>query len=317
MTQFLCRRCNYNTNRFIDIKRHIMKKKQCTKLLTSLVYTNDQLLIMTLIPYNESKEYINMDDIKNIDNVYDNRELLLSVLNNIEKDKSKLCLYCNQYFDKYQDLKNHIIIKCFSENLKNNNKNNIEDRQIIENKTIIIEGDTQNIINNFNNINITNNIMLNIIKPIPFNEDWNLSHINPEKKNLLLFSKIMYTKLLEEILKNEINLNVIIDNDGKTGIVYDNKNDEQKYINMDIQKIIEKSMEKLNKNLLDILKNSDDSLNYLDVCEKEINDKFQKFLENKETKTIVGKYLSNIYENKKEDAIKIMSDIKNNNIIGY
>lgn len=127
----------------------------------------------------------------------------------------------------------------------------------------------------------------------------------------------MYTKLLEEILNNEINLNVIIDNNGKTALVYDNKNDQQKYINMDIQNIIDKSMEKLNKNLLDILKNSDDKLNYLDLSEKEINDKFKNYLENKETKKIVGEYLSNIYENKKDDAIKIMNDIKNNDIIGY
>ena len=69
-------------------------------------------------------------------------------------------------------------------------------------------------------------------------------------------------------------------------------------------------MEKLNKNLLDILKNSDDKLNYLDLSEKEINDKFKNYLENKETKKIVGEYLSNIYENKKDDAIKIMNDIK-------
>jgi len=158
--------------------------------------------------------------------------------------------------------------------------------------------------------------MLNIIKPIPFNEDWSLSHIDTNKKNLFLFSKIMYTKLLEEILKNEINLNVIIDNNGKTALVYDNKNDEQQYINMDLQKIIEKSMEKLNKNLRDIHKNSDSTLN-LDVAEKDINEKFKNFLENKETKKIVGEYLSNIYENKKNDAIKIMNDIKNNDIIGY
>ena len=133
----------------------------------------------------------------------------------------------------------------------------------------------------------------------------------------VLFSKIMYTKLLEEILKNNINLNVILDKDGKTALVYDNKDDEKKYINMDIQEIIEKSMEKLNKNLLDIIKNSDDTVNYLDTCEKEINDKFQKFLENKETQITVSKYLSNIYENKKDDAIKIMKDITNNDIIGY
>jgi hypothetical protein len=269
---------------------------------------------MSLLPYIENKQCINIDDVKNINNVYNNKEILLSVLNNIEKDKNKCCLYCNKIFDKYQDLKNHIIIKCFSENTKNNT----EEKYIEEKKTIIVECNMNNtnIINN-NNINITNNIMVNIIHPIPFDEDWNLSHINTDKKNSLLFSKIMYTKLLEEILKNKINLNVIIDEDGITALVYDNKDDENKYINMDIQKIIEKSMEKLNKNLLDIIKNSDDTINYLDSCEKEINDKFQNFLENKETQLTVSKYLSNIYENKKDDAIKIMKDITNNDIIGY
>jgi len=312
MTTYICKRCNFISKNFIDIKRHIIRKRQCTKSISSLIYTNDQLFIMSLLPYYNNKQCINIDDIKDINNVYENKDILFSLLDNIE---NKCCPYCNKNFNKYQDLKNHIIIKCFSENMKNN----IEEKDMNENKNIIVEGDINNISNTNivnNNINITTNIMLNIIKPIPFNEDWSLSHIDTNKKNLFLFSKIMYTKLLEEILKNEINLNVIIDNNGKTALVYDNKNDEQQYINMDLQKIIEKSMEKLNKNLRDIHKNSDSTLN-LDVAEKDINEKFKNFLENKETKKIVGEYLSNIYENKKNDAIKIMNDIKNNDIIGY
>ena len=78
-------------------------------------------------------------------------------------------------------------------------------------------------------------------------------------------------------------------------------------------------MEKLYKTLLNIHKNADNTLNCncLDQSEKEINNKFKNFLENKNTKKIVGEYLSNIYENKKDDSIKIMNDIKNNVIIGY
>ena len=91
-------------------------------------------------------------------------------------------------------------------------------------------------------------------------------------------------------------------------------------IHLKFEEIIEKSMENLNTNLIDILKNSDCNLNYLNSCEKDINDKFQKFTENKETKEIVGKYLSNIYENKKDEAIKLMKDMSlenNPNMIGY
>ena len=58
----------------------------------------------------------------------------------------------------------------------------------------------------------------------------------------------MYTNLLIEILKNEINLNVIIDTDNDSGIVY--KNDIDKYIKMKSEDIIDKTMLKLKEHLL-------------------------------------------------------------------
>jgi len=46
----------------------------------------------------------------------------------------------------------------------------------------------------------------------------------------------MYTELLEEILKNDINLNVIIDKDNDSAMVY--KNSVDKYIQMKLKDII-------------------------------------------------------------------------------
>ena len=61
----------------------------------------------------------------------------------------------------------------------------------------------------------------------------------------------MYTKLLEEILKNEINLNIIIDKNDNSGMVY--KNDIDTYIKMKIKDIIDKTMEKLKNHLLNFI----------------------------------------------------------------
>jgi hypothetical protein len=60
-------------------------------------------------------------------------------------------------------------------------------------------------ISNSNNTHVTNNIYIEIKNPIPFDEDWDISKIDEKTKTSLLFSKIMYTGLLDEILKNEIN----------------------------------------------------------------------------------------------------------------
>lgn len=224
-------------------------------------------------------------------------------LNN-ESSNKNVCNYCSKTFTHSFNLNKHI--KKFHNNL-------FIDKLNIENLNI----ETNNIENN-NIINITNNITLNVIKPVLFNEEWDLSEIDKNEKQLFLFSKIMYTKLLEYILNNKNNLNVIVDNCNNSALVYTENNNEKKYINMDIKEIIDMSMEKLNKNLIDILKDSSNlNLDYLDLCEKNINEKYQKFIENKETQEIVSKYISNIYEKKKDDALEIMKIINENEKIGY
>ena len=58
--------------------------------------------------------------------------------------------------------------------------------------------------------NITNIYVEIKQPPISFDNNWNLSQISEGDKSNIMISNFMYTKLLEEILKNEINLNVII-----------------------------------------------------------------------------------------------------------
>jgi hypothetical protein len=221
----------------------------------------------------------------------DNEILLLNdkQLNNIENmgnidNKKILCSYCNKNFSHLSNLNKHM--KKFHVNI------NIENINI------------DNITNTCNNINITN-IIVNITKPIPFDEDWNLSHIDTDRKKLLLFSKIMYTKLLEEILKNEINLNVIIDKSNDSGIVY--KNDIDKYIQMKSKDIIDNTMDKLKKHLLDFNNESEkfSLIDCINLSKRTIEKKHENYVDNETIKNNVKDIMSNIFEEKKDDAINI------------
>ena len=113
----------------------------------------------------------------------------------------------------------------------------------------------------------------------------------------------MYTGLLEEILKNEINLNVIIDKNNDSGVVY--KNDIDKYIKMKSNDIVDNTMKKLKKHLLDINKDCKE------VCLTECLDFSKKIIENKHIdyenniniNNSVKNCISNIFCKKKENII--------------
>ena len=56
----------------------------------------------------------------------------------------------------------------------------------------------------------------------------------------------MCTRFLEKILENDANNNIIIDSKTNSGLVYTNENNENKYITMEMDNIVKKSMDKLN-----------------------------------------------------------------------
>ena len=130
----------------------------------------------------------------------------------------------------------------------------------------------------------------------------------------------MYTNLLTEILKNEINLNVIIEKDNDSGIVY--KNDIDKYIKMKSEDIIDKTMLKLKEHILSMNNESEDHClkDFLIMSKKVIEKKYDDYIENNDNlKDNVSNIIKNIYNTKKDDALEVSKTVLNDDLstIGY
>ena len=278
--------------------------------------SDDQLIILSLLSNLECENIDKeIEHLKESSELHKNKDKILNIISNIDKNKLKSCMYCSTIFSKISDLRKHILIKCFYKELDKENKT----KELMFN----INNSNNNTINS-NNISNTNsnnttqnitNIYLEIKNPIPFDKEWDISKISIEKLSDLLLSKIMYTGLLEEILKNEINLNVIIDKNNDSGMVY--KNDCDKYIHMKSKDIVDNTMTKLKKHFIDIGINKTKSL-YLDeplnLCLKIAEKKYNEYLINSELSSIVKEHITNIYATKKNNAIDMSKNIIDNNI---
>jgi hypothetical protein len=136
--------------------------------------------------------------------------------------------------------------------------------------------------------------------PVSFDEDWDTSKIPNEKKLSLIVSKIMYTGLLEEILKNDNNLNVIIDKNSDSGLVY--KNNTDKYVKMSKKDIVDIIMNKLQKHLLE-LNNYCSNLcfeEFIIESKRVIIQKNTDYHKNSDIQKIVQDFITNMYETKKK-----------------
>jgi hypothetical protein len=297
---------------FRDMKNHINIKKNCINNIKYFELSNDEIIIMTLIPYINNKQYTDFSKIKNYKYTYKNKNLLLDVLLDIEKTNTKICKYCSIKFNKIQDLKKHIILECFEKEME---------KKFMENDLIKLNNlNYNNTINNLNinSNNIINNLNINsnnITNLIPFDENWDLSMITELDKLNLIWIQVSYTTLLKNILKNDNNLNVIIDKNKEFGLVY--KNNFDKYIKMEVAEIIRNSMDKLHKNLVNINEEFKNN-SFFDKCileykNKEINKKYDCYNNDKDTEKIVNDHIYDIFNSKKDDSLQIMRDFLLNN----
>ena len=325
MTEFNCFRCGYKTKSRTCMKNHFNKKKKCELKLEYLKYNEDQVFRLSFIPYkdaintviNEAEEIENIDEY-NSKIVHKTQSQVLDIIKNIHSEHEKKCPFCNEQFTKQMKLKTHILSFC-----KNIKIINDEDEMNNKNDSVV------NNITYQNTQNTQNNIIFNFYTPdgtkksiIPFNEKWDTSHISDEAKIKLFLSTVKYTKVLEYILKNEVNLNVLLDKNSESGYVYNN----DKIQKMKISDIIEQSMDKLNEHLEDFSKdilnndifNINKSIiqNECTTCEKKTYD----FHNDETIKKNVETYLSTIYlqnEGKiKENFTNLIGD-KDNDEFGF
>ena len=190
--------------------------------------------------------------------------------------------------------------KTYIPNVINNITNNFQNTMNIQNNTII-------------NININNDI-------IPFDQDWDLSTIDKGDRYYLMVSKVMYTKLLEMILKNDINSNVIVDNDSSKGLVF--YKDKNKYETIELNTLVSESVKKLHKQLIDIYKSvihdldediKENMINpsFINEFIKNVEQKYKDFQDKSTIKEKVQELIIDIYKKNQEKALSIMK--KNSN----
>ena len=202
-------------------------------------------------------------------------------------NKDNYCEKCDKYFYHKSNLNKHLKKDICN---KKEKKNNIQQHIGIQN----------NIINNNQKII---NININYMKG--FDEEWDVSKIDDKKKGEILLSNSKFSKTLENILKNDVNLNVIL-NDDNTGLVY--KNEKNKYEPMTNKNIIELSMEKVYKHLKDfyqeITKNNINDLSEVSLKNElvELEKKYSRFFRLEEAQNIVKKSFTEIYNIHKQDA---------------
>ena len=285
------------------MKRHLSRKVKCPKNIESYTYSDEDLYNMSLILYNDE---ISIYDPPQLDknNIVDN---------NIQKN---YCTYCSKTFSRPDNVKRHQKNFCkkmmtdLNDNCKNMSNNIINNITNIDNHT-----------NNQTNNNIiiinANNTTLK-----PFDGEWTIEHIDSYLRQIILLSETKYTDLLDEIFKNKENLNVIIEKDSSSGLVY--KNENELYVNMKVKEIIDISMQKLYDQLNSLYSNVlSNQLSYkinTNIIENEkkiLDNKFEDFCNNDDTKNIVSNLFTNIYEKNKFEAIEISDKILSNKKIGY
>ena len=365
MGYYQCVRCGHIVTQKVEILRHLKRKNKCSRNIKSYNYNDEEILQLSLKKHNEPKkklskkiniiekqkndkleniyqdnitpfkENVKKDNTKNEEDNTKNEEEIPNLQkvshydiciqqkkidNQITKkkdeDKSKkkhefICPICCRIFSRKYNLNRHQQ-KCSNSKLSQKFEENI-----------ILNNNTTNNYNTINN-NYNKNLFVNFNLE-PFDNEWDVSKITKFTKHSILLSKIMYSNLLKTILENEKNLNVLIEKDTNTGLVY--KNNVDKFITMNIKDIIEQSMEKLNKHLNDFYKesvNDDEFVIMNKIFENQkinIDNKYLDFKNNINIQSKVQEFITDIFDKKKDHAIKLYNQVllqnKESNDDGY
>ena len=288
---FECVRCGYNTSKKSNISVHLNKKKKCIKRIESFIYSDEEVMTLSLIRKN------NKNNKNNLENT---------------------CKHCNKTYTTKWFLTKHMENYCHlskKDDIEENNKENEKEKEE-ENNKIFKTINNNNTVNNNNTINnntINNNIyIINLPNmPISFEKEWDTKHIDMYLKQLLLLTDNKYTELLKQILENKNNLNVIMDKNSEVGYVYDSGNN---YKNMEKDEIANLSMKKLHNELNKI---KDEVINNskipVDIGKGilTIDNKYQEYVNNKDVQNSVNGHITDIFDQSKKEALEIYNNLNN------
>lgn len=334
MSYYLCARCNYNTTRKSDIKRHLERKVKCLRNINSFQLSDTEIYEKSIKPYskNELEKAIsesegfsnknNNDPLKITNENIDTQHISSENKNNNNQShnhdikKKEQCKYCHKLFSEKYNLQKHqkrsckgIAMLSHEEKVKLFGKQTPLSQE--ENKKMIIE--KQFNIGNQTNTNQQNIFIINQPNLKGFDNEWNTEHLDNYIRQMILLSDHKYTNLLDELLKNKDNLNVIMNKDNQYGLVY--KNEDELYVSMKVREIIDKSIDKLYEQLNVFYKELHDE-NIIKVNdtileqEKQVMDtKFKDFCTNNNIKSSVSELLTKIYENNNNEALNIAQKV--------
>ena len=329
---YQCYRCFYHSINKRDMKKHLIRKNICGRKLESYNFDENKIEELTLlkksvneliITENKEKQCIEINKNWNYDE-NDFKKIIEIMRNN---NKTSCCFCDKNFFRKYELLRHLENFQCHV--LKEKKNKSIINSNYVENKTI----------NNFNNNQINNqqinNILINVYNHSQnkdengekllngFNEDWDISKIDLQKKLLLLISDNKYSNTMEEILKNDKNMNILLGENENETIVFQ----EDKFVNLNNDEIIVRTMYKLYNHLLKFyseIKEEDLMNKDLNKHKYNLKEKYDDFNNNNMTKEIVKNILLDIFHNKKEEVLEKFSEFNKylsingeNNKIGF
>ena len=330
---YQCYRCFYYCKNKKDMKKHLSRKNKCIKKLESHNFDEDKLEYLSLLNKSDDEIIIvNEDQEIVLENKYNdweyNEDEFKQIVELHKNNNTKKCAFCNkEFFRKYELLRHMENHQCIVLKEKKNktiiNNNYIDNKKIqnINNQQINnqqINNISINVYNNGQNINENGEKILN-----GFNEDWDISKIDLQKKLLLFISDNKYSNTMEEILKNEKNMNILLGENNNESIVFQ----EDKFMNVNNDEIIVRTMYKLYNHLLKFyneIKKEDVMNKDLKKYKNNLNKKYDDFNNNNITKEIVKNILLDIFHNKKEEVLekfsefnKYLSNNEENNKIGF
>ena len=290
---FECIRCMYTTDKLKNIKYHLNRKIKCDKTnLACMNYTDEEIEEASLIRINK-RNNIKCEFCKK---TYTNKITLFTHQKN----------YCKKITKELLD-----------DTIKNNNEDAKDIKNEIDEIDVKYPKDAKDTVINETNIinnNITNNI-ININLPISFDKEWNIEHIDNYLKTLLLICDNKFTFFLDNVLKNKINLNVVLDKNMSEAYVFT----DNEYKNIEKDELLSKSMEKIYNHLIKIKDEFNDTQdNCNDIIKQEVislNQKYGDYLKNDTIKDYVHEYLSDIYDSNKKEAYELYVEFKNKNMI--